>query len=453
MSVLDQDIAFATIAETAELVRSREISPVELTQAMLRRIEQYDPQLHAFVTVTDESALEQAKQAERDIMAGQYRGPLHGIPIVHKDIVYTAGIRTTASSKLLEQFVPDHSATVAERLAEAGTVLLGKVHTMEFACGDSPTRNPWNTDRSPGGSSSGTGASVAAGLAFMGTGTDTGGSIRFPAAYCGIVGMKPTYGRVSRHGIFPLGWSLDHAGPITRSVKDAAISLQAMAGYDPRDPSTAALPVPDYASGLRESLEGVKIGIPSPYYDDLDPDVGAAVEQSIDTMTKLGAVVVPLDLPVFDHAAGAQWAVMLSEMASIHDEWFETRASEYGPALNRLLPLARDISAVTYLRAQRARQQIRRQFLEVLEGVDALITPTAPNPAPLFDQPLMKLGCLTMPTNAVGLPSLALPCGFSSDGMPVSMQIIGRPFDETTVFAVGHAYEMNTEWHDRHPSL
>lgn len=453
MRTLDQDMAFRTISETAELIQSREISPVELTEAMLRRIEQHDPQLTAFVTVTDGPALEQAKQAERDIMAGNYKGPLHGIPIVHKDIVYTAGIRTTASSKLLDQFVPDYSATVAERLAEAGTVLLGKVHTMEFACGDSPTRNPWNTDHSPGGSSSGTGASVAAGLAYMGTGTDTGGSIRFPAAYCGIVGMKPTYGRVSRYGIFPLGWSLDHAGPLTRSVKDAAISLQAMAGYDPKDPSTAALPVPDFTAGLRESLQGVKIGIPAPYYDDLHPDVGAAIERAIETMTQLGATAVPLELPFFDQAVGAQWAVMLSEMASIHDEWFETRAAEYGPALNRLLPLARDISAVTYLRAQRARQQLSQQFLELFDSVDVLVTPTTPSPAPPFDQPLMKLGCNTMPTNAVGLPSLALPCGFSSDGLPISMQIIGRPFDETTVFGVGHAYETNTEWHEQHPSL
>jgi aspartyl-tRNA(Asn)/glutamyl-tRNA(Gln) amidotransferase subunit A len=453
MATIEKELAFSTISDTAARIRTRQISPIEITEALLERIEKIDPQIHAFVTLTADLALEQAKKAEQDIASGNYKGPLHGIPIVHKDICYTQGIRTTAGSKLLQDFVPDYDATVVKKLHDAGTVLLGKVHTHEFAIGNTITRNPWDFERVPGGSSSGTGAGVAAGLAFMGTGTDTGGSIRFPAAYCGIVGIKPTYGRVSRHGIFPLAWSLDHAGPLTRTVKDAALCLQAMAGYDPKDQASAALPVPDFTAELREDLKGVKIGIPVEYYRNLDEDVDAALKKAIQIMEQLGAEVIELSLPYTEHAAGAMWAILIGEMASIHEKWHETRADEYGPIARQVIEAGKALPANTYLRAQRSRQIIQQDYLAVLSKVDVLVTPTTPTTAPRVGDPNAKYGVGTGPSNATGLPSLVLPCGFSSEGLPISMQIIGKPFDESKVFRVGYAFEQSTNWHNRHPLL
>lgn len=453
MATLDTNTMYATLTETADRIRSKEISPVELTSAMLKRIEAVNPAIDAFVTVTADSAIAEAKQAEADIMAGRYKGPLHGIPIAHKDIVYTKGIRTSCGSDILRDFVPDYTAAAAVRLTEAGAVTLGKLHTHEFAIGYTSTRNPWDPKRVPGGSSSGTGAAVAAGLLFMGTGTDTGGSIRIPAAYCGVVGMKATYGRVSKYGVFPLAWSLDHIGPLTRSVKDAAVSLQAMAGYDPRDPSSASVPVPDFSAQLRQDLRGVKLGLPTDYYRDLDADTAAVMQEAIETLRNLGAEVTEFDLPAAEYAAVAQFTIMAAEAASIHDNWYETRASEYKETFRDFIGAGTTISAIAYLRAVRARDGIRRQYLDALGRFDALITPTATQIAPRIDEKVKWKGLTLGPSNTTGLPSLALPCGFSKEGMPLSMQIIGRPFDEAGVFGIGYAYEQSTSWHTRHPDL
>jgi aspartyl-tRNA(Asn)/glutamyl-tRNA(Gln) amidotransferase subunit A len=463
MSTLSQEYAFAAIDDVSSLIRTRQLSPVELTSHMLQRIEQLNPSLNAFITITADQAMSQAKQAEQDIMNGNYKGVLHGIPIVHKDIYYTKDIRTTVCSKILENFVPDYDATVVSKLAEAGTILLGKVQTHEFAAGGmtnsphfKPCHNPWDLRKSPGGSSGGSGAAVAAGLAFMGTGTDTGGSIRIPAAACGIVGIKPTYGRVSRHGIFPLAWSLDHGGPLTRTVKDAAYCLQAMAGYDPKDETTVDLPVPDYAAMLREDLKGVRIGIPTTFYfENIDPEIDKAVRSAIETMKLLGAEIIEVDIPLLKHALAISMGISMGEVASIHDKWYRENPDLYGPDVRAMIESGRLSSAVDYLQAQRSRRLLRQEFLAALAKTDVLVTPTLPITAPFIEhhEVGMRLAELTMPSNATGLPSLALPCGFSAERMPISMQIIGKPFAEGEVLSIGHAYEQSTEWHKQHPSL
>ncbi|WP_168123035.1 amidase [Paenibacillus sp. HB172176] len=463
MSTLNQEFAFATIDEVAELLKSRQLSPVELTMDALNRIEQLNPKLNAFITITNETALAQARQAEQDIMNGRYRGALHGIPIVHKDIYYTKGVRTTVCSKILENHIPDYDATAVSQLSDAGTIMLGKVQTHEFAAGAmtnsphfKPCHNPWDLEKSPGGSSGGSGSAVAAGLAFMGTGTDTGGSIRIPAAACGIVGMKPTYGRVSRHGIFPLAWSLDHGGPLTRTVKDAALCLQAMAGYDPKDEASVNIPVPDFTGKLRLDLKGVKIGVPTPYYyDNIDGEIDSALKKALDDLRRLGAEIIEVNIPLLKDVHAISMGICLGEVASIHDEWYRKHPELYGPDVLGMIEAGRLSSAVQYLQAQRARKLLQREFLDAFESVDVLVTPTLPITAPLITNAAvgMRLAELTMPTNVTGLPSLALPCGFDSNNMPISMQIIGKPFAEDEVLGIGHAYELSTEWHKQHPVL
>ncbi|MBB6735400.1 amidase [Cohnella zeiphila] len=463
MKTMHPELTYATIHELSGRIRSREISPVELAEQAVARIEQVNPSLNAFVTVTAELAMEQAKQAEQELMKGNYKGPLHGIPIVHKDLYYTKGIRTTASSKILKDFVPDYDSTAVAKLAEAGTVLLGKVQTHEFASGTTtnsvhfgPCRNPWNLERVPGGSSGGTGAAVASGIAYMGTGSDTGGSIRIPAACCGVVGMKPTYGRVSRYGIVPMGWSLDHAGPLTRSVLDASLSLDAMSGFDPKDESTVNLPAPGLKMEYAESLKGVRIGIPTRYYyDNVEADVLTAVQAAIAKFKELGAEVVEVELSKIGYARSAASAILMGELVAYHEPWLESRPEDYGADVRMMLESGRNLPASTYLQAQRARHLVVQDFLDALSGVDVLLTPATPLTAPTAEDfsRTLRLAEFTMPTNLTGLPSLSMPCGFSPEGMPVNLQLIGRPFDEATVLGIGYGYECNTEWHLRHPEL
>lgn len=461
--MIAQDVAFATISETAERVRNRDVSPVELAEVMLLNIEHANPKLNAFVTLTAEIALEQARKAEAEVLRGTYKGPLHGIPIVHKDLYYTKGIRTTGSSKILEDFVPDYDSTVVAKLNDAGTVLLGKVQTHEFAAGGTtdsphfgPCHNPWDLERVPGGSSGGSAACVAAGLAFMGSGSDTGGSIRIPAACCGVVGIKPTYGRVSRYGILPMSWSLDHAGPITRSVKDAALCLQAMAGYDPMDTSTVDISVPDYVLELQGNIKGMRIGIPVEYYfDQMNEEVEQAVKTAIAALSRLGAEVVDVNLPMTKYVPGTGWAIALSETAAVHDQWIQSRPEDYGPDVRLMIEAGKHIPTTHYLQAQRVRQLIRSDFLSALAKVDVLITPTLPHLPPRIGETEigLDLARFTFPTDITGLPTLSVPCGFSANGLPVGLQIIGKPFDESTVFRVGYTYEQTTDWHTRHPII
>jgi aspartyl-tRNA(Asn)/glutamyl-tRNA(Gln) amidotransferase subunit A len=456
----DDDLAYAGIRALGRRFRARELSPVELTTALLRRIERLDPKLHAFVTVTADRALAEAKTAEAAIAHGDGR-PLLGIPVAYKDIYATRGIRTTAGSALLENWVPDTDATCVARLQDAGCVMLGKLITHEFAWGIQkpehrfpPAGNPWSPDHIPGGSSSGSGAALAAGLCVGALGSDTGGSIRGPAAFSGIVGLKPTYGRCSRAGVITLSWTLDHTGPMARTVEDCAYQLQALAGHDPLDPASSRARVSDYLGPLGQSIRGLAIGIASRdfFLDDADPEVAAAFESSLAMLRSLGADVRDVKIPhIWD--SPSFMVIMASEAFSYHERDLRERPQVYGDLLRERLLHGGLYTGAEYVQAMRLRERLRREMLDVLRTVDLLATPTAPKPAPTF---AMAYDTSTgfprsnmPPFNLSGLPALALPCGFTSGGLPISLQLAGRPFDEATVLRAGHAYEQATEWHTR----
>ena len=463
------DLSSATILQLAEKIRSRELSPTELVRHFLDRVEKLNPRVNAFVTVAGELALRDAQLAESEVVEGHYRGPLHGIPVAIKDICYTKAMPTTASSLILREFVPDDNATVVSRLRQAGAIVIGKTQTHEFAYGpstDSPhfgaCRNPWDVDRITGGSSGGSACAVAARLSVAALGTDSGGSIRWPAHCCGVVGLKPTYGRVSRYGVIPLSWSLDHVGPITRTVRDAAYVLQAIAGHDPRDRTTAKVPVPDYISGLTESVKGLRLGIPSShYYEALQPEVGKAVNKALGTLENLGAITLAIELPHIHLALGAELTIIFAEATSYHESYLRTHADQYGRDVRHNLDTGRFILATDYLRAQRVRTLVLQDFLQTLNQVDAIVTPTAPIIAPKLGQTTVDIEGrhesvldaawrFLYPSNVTGLPTISIPCGFS-DGLPVGLQIIAKPFDEATLVRLGHAYESETDWHLRRP--
>jgi aspartyl-tRNA(Asn)/glutamyl-tRNA(Gln) amidotransferase subunit A len=456
----DDELTGLTIAGAGRLLRTRALSPVELTEACLARIGRLDPVLRAFITVTGDLARRQARRAEREIARGRWRGPLHGIPVTLKDLYWTAGIRTTGGSRILADFVPSANATATERLHGAGAVLLGKTNLHEFAAGvttDNPhwgtCQNPWKLGYIPGGSSGGSGAAVAASLGLASLGSDTGGSIRIPAAFCGIVGHKPTYGLVPRHGILPESWSLDHGGPMTRTAADAAIVLQAIAGHDPRDPTSSPRPVPAFARALRADLRGVRLGVPRNYYFDVvDPEVERAVRRAIATLGALGARVVDVRVPGVEAALDTCFVVAWAEAAHYHRRWLSTRAAEYGPDVRALLEGALLYLASDYLQGQQVRALIRRSLAEVFRRVDVLVSPTAP----LAATPIGRLETvirgrrvsvldvaarLTCVANLTGEPACSVPCGFTRAGLPVGLMIHGRAFEDATVLRVAHAYE------------
>jgi aspartyl-tRNA(Asn)/glutamyl-tRNA(Gln) amidotransferase subunit A len=453
-----------TIAEAARQIEANALSPVELTSAALERIERLNPRLNAFLTVLPDQAMAAAKTAERDIRAGRRRGPLHGIPIGLKDLCATQGIRTTSGSKLLRDHVPTVDATVAARLAEAGTILLGKLHMNEFAYGpdgdnthDGPAHNPWHLDHMTGGSSSGAGAAIAASLCLGALGTDTGGSIRIPSALCGIVGIKPTYGRVSRYGITPLSWSLDHAGPMAKTVEDTALLLQAMAGADPHDPSAARLPVPDYAAALTGEVRGLRIGVPREYFfDALDADVEHAVGEAIAVLKELGASVREVSWPALRYTTLAALILVLVEASAFHAPWIRSQPQAYDPDIALRLKWGLLIPATAYLKAQRLRARICQDAARLWADVDVLAVPATAMAAPRLGESRVRLANretstreallrLMRPFNLTGLPAISIPCGFTSTGLPIGLQIAGRPFDETTVLRVAHAYEQHTD--------
>ena len=462
------DLTTLTIAEAARRMGRRELSPVELTQAALERISALNPRLNAFITVLEDQARAAANAAEREIMAGQKRGPLHGIPIALKDLCATKGVRTTAGSKILQDHTPLDDATVACRLAEAGTILLGKLHMNEFAYGPDGdnghygrVRNPWNVESITGGSSSGSGAAVAASLCLGALGTDTGGSIRIPSALCGIAGLKPTYGRVSRYGITPLCWSLDHAGPMAKTVEDAALLLQAMAGYDAKDPGSAQRPVPDYAAGLSGDVRGLRLGIPQEYFFEMiDPEVEGAVRQAIEVLRGLGASVHQVSWPSLRYATLAALIIVLAEASAFHEPWIRTRPQDYQPDIALRLKWGLLLPAPAYLKAQRLRALMCREVARLWRQVDVLVTPATMMAAPHPEETHVRLGDRQMstreallrpmrPFNLTGLPAMSVPCGVTSTGLPIGLQIAGRPFDEATVLRVAHAYEQQTDWHRR----
>lgn len=459
------DVSYLSIAALGRHYRTRELSPVEVTRQLLERAERLQDRLHAFITMTPEIALGQARVAEDVFLRGDAgsAGPLTGIPIGFKDIVMTKGVRTTCGSALHLDWVPDADAAVVERWRAAGTVMLGKLTTWEFASGiQEPThaitaaRNPWDAAYSPAGSSSGSGAALAAGLLCGAIGTDTGGSIRGPAAYCGITGLKPTYGRVSRRGVVTLSWSLDHAGPMGRTVEDVAYLFNPLAGYDPADPASAQEPVVDYVAALHRRIDGLRIGLPSNLLALADADVAAATEASADVLRRLSATVKPVDFPYRELTAASR-AISNAEAYAYHAADLAELPEKYGAPLAHRFKTGGLFFASDYILAQRARTIVRQAVVELFKGVDVLLCPTMPSQALTYEEALadttMRRPGMNNVFNFTGQPALAFPSGFSERGLPLSSQLVGRPFDEATILAMAHAYQQATDWHTRHPSL
>ncbi len=467
----DIDVANLSVACAARALRAREFSPLELTDAYLRRIERLNPTINAYVTVTAERAREDAHRATQEFAAGKIRGPLHGIPIAYKDLYETAGVRTTGGSIIHANHIPQYDCTVARKLRDAGTILLGKLNTHEYAYGVTtnnphygPTRNPWDLDRIPAGSSGGSGAAIAAGLATATTGSDTGGSIRMPASVCGVVGLKPTYGRVSKAGVLPLSHRYDHTGPLTRTVEDAALMLNVIAGYDPADPASVRLPLDDVAAFLGAGVRGLRIGVPRAYFfDHLEDDVAASMAHAIEVLVQLGAKVRDVDIPGVADGLRGTFGFVLAEAQDIHARSLRERPEDFGSDVREMLssywPTTTELMA-----GQRAIDALTVAMRTTLETVDVLLTPTTPITAPLIGQESVRYGRMeesvlgamircTAPFNATHLPALSLPCGFNRDGLPIGLQIAGRSFDEATVLRVGYAYEQATDWHLRKPAL
>ena len=467
------ELPFLSATELGSLIKSREVSPVEATEAYLERIPQVDGKLNAYITVTAERAMADARQAEQEIVSGKYRGPMHGIPIGIKDQVYTKGILTTGGSTILKNFVPSEDATVVTKLSEAGAVLLGKLNMSEFAMGDAfehpygRPHNPWDLSRNAGTSSSGSSAATAAFLCATSLGEDTGGSIRGPASFCGLVGIRPSWGRVSRHGVLGASWSMDQVGPISRTVSDCAITLAAIAGHDPKDGYTWDVPVPDYLAALSGGVQGLKIGVITERVqgDAVDPQVRDLVVQAIAQLGELGAVVSEIDIPLIAQSAVISTTVTYGDVSGIHREGIDQRLKEYDYNLQLRLLTGAILPAQAHQKAVRLRHMLRQQILDALEKVDVLVMPTSSIPAsPLpekagveskeaFMEMLGGRRSFTAPFNLASVPALSINCGFTSEGLPVGLQIAGKPFDESTVFRVAHAYEQATDWHTRRPPV
>jgi aspartyl-tRNA(Asn)/glutamyl-tRNA(Gln) amidotransferase subunit A len=458
---------FLTIAEAGALLRNRELSPVELVESRLDRIEKLEGTLHCFIRLMGDEARAAARTAEAEIMAGRWRGPLHGIPIGLKDIYETKGVPTTAHSKVLIDHIPHEDATSVRRLAEAGAIVLGKLATHEFAFGGPsfdlpwpPPRNPWDTTRFTGGSSSGTGAAVAAGLILGGTGSDTGGSIRGPAALCGLAGLKPSYGRISRAGILPLGFSLDHAGPMTWTAEDCAIMLQAMAGYDPADPASANRPVPDYRAALSGDVRGLRIGLISHFYETDNPANDATrqgIAAAVKVLEQLGCSVRELRLSPLADWAACGIVIMLTEGFAIHETTLRQRFTNYGEAFRDRMALAALITGADYVQATRLRRELVAELASAMGDLDLVMTAASPTEAPVIETvskfALFERPSLTMPFNVTGSPAMSVCCGYTEAGLPLAFQLAGKPFDESTILKVAHAYEKATTWRSVRPHL
>jgi aspartyl-tRNA(Asn)/glutamyl-tRNA(Gln) amidotransferase subunit A len=456
-----------SIAEAGARLRAGTLTSTALTEHALGRIAALDPLLHAFLLVTRERALADAARADRELKAGMDKGPLHGIPHALKDIYETAGIRTTCHSKLMIDHVPAADGTAAAKLAAGGAVLLGKLATHEFAIGGPsfdlpfpPARNPWNPDHFPGGSSSGSGAAVASGMVRTAMGSDTGGSIRGPAAYCGIVGLKPTYGRVSRRGVFPLSYTLDHCGPLSRSVEDAALTMQVVAGHDPLDPASADVPVPNFSADLGRDLKGLRLAYPRGFFatvDGISPEVIASVDAAVQDLARLGATIEEITLPDYELFNACGRVILTAEAYAVHEEDLKTRPLDYGRfTYQRMMPGAM-LSAADLIQALRMRRELADVVARVLETHDAIVTANALAPAIRLDafppDATMRTPGHTIPFNVTGHPALAIPTGFAASGLPIGLQIVGRPFDEPTVLRIGAAYEAVAQSTGKRPQL
>ena len=467
--MVDKDrLYFLTMREAGQLMQSGQLSPVELLRACLERIDATDDRLHSFVTLMADDAMEQARTAESEMLRGNYRGHMHGIPFALKDLYDTAGTRTTSGSYVDLDRVPTADATTTARLKEAGGVLVGKLAMHEFALGGpdwstpfEPACNPWNLDHITGGSSSGTGSSVASGQVMGGLGSCTGGSIRGPASLCGIVGLKATYGRVSRAGVVTLSWSQDHAGPMTWTVEDTAYMLQAIAGHDPKDPTSSTAPVPDYSASLVEDIRGVTIGLPRHYFFDPDPSVNpevvAVVEKAVTELEGLGAKVREVSLPSLDWVRAANSVIMVTEAYAYHEPNLKSIPEKFGDIVRSRFRTGGLLTAGDYLQAQRVRTWARREFAEVMKTVDFLVTPTMTQPAAAFEgydpTSTARGRSFTAPFNVTGLPAISVPCGFTESGLPIGMQIAGKPFDEPGVIQAAYTYQQHAGWYKTRPPI
>ncbi|MFD1211404.1 amidase [Arthrobacter sp. GCM10027362] len=448
-----------TLTEAAAAIKKKELSPLELTESSLTRLEEVEGRIQAFATVTADIALARASAAGDEIAAGHYRGALHGIPVGVKDIYDTAGIRTSSGSRVQANRVPDRDSAVVASLGQAGMIMIGKTRTHEFAFGTTtpPARNPWDTSKIPGGSSGGSGAAVASGSCHVATGSDTGGSTRTPAALCGTVGLKPTYGRVSRFGITPLAWSLDHAGVLTRNVTDAALVLNAIAGYDPRDPGSANVPVPDFTADLEKGVKGMMVGIPKNFFTrNIHPEVAAAVAEAAGILEDLGAEPAEVEIPFEEEILAVEWGILMPEASAYHRRSIGETPELYTPEVRRLLEVGQTILATDYIDALRVRRLIQQAWKSIYQNIRVLIAPATVAPAAPVGDPDFRwpdgsvegVGDayvrMAAPANLTGLPAISVPCGFSNAGLPLGLQIIGRPFDESTVLSVARAYEKAT---------
>lgn len=471
--MIEHDVLELSLSEAARLVSTKEVSPVELVDACLGRIDSVNDKLAAYIDVYRDGARQVAKAAETMISAGHRLGPLHGVPIALKDNIGLAGLVTTAGSKILEDWRPDVDATVAERLKGSGAIIIGKTNMHEFAWGGTSAnphygfvRNPWNTDRFPAGSSGGSGAAVAARTCYGALGTDTGGSIRLPSAINGIVGIRPTIGRVSNAGIVPLAWSMDTVGPMARTVEDCALMFNVIAGYDPRDLSSTTIPTVNYTADLNHGVQGLRIGIVSDYFfHHLQAPVHDAVKAALDTLVELGASVIDVAIENIHGNISAQLTVESCEPSTYHQQWLRERPQDYGDDVRLLLEIGELHLATHYLQAQRYRSLLRAEFMDAFKSVDVFICPTLPFTATRIGETLVEIENgieedmlaaimqFTGVPSLTGLPSLNVPCGFDPDGLPIGMQVIGRPFDETTLFRVGSAFQQATDFHHRSPQL
>ena len=469
---MSDELHYMSAWELSGLVRDGAVSPVEIVDACLARIEATEATLNSFITLLPEAARAAARRAEQEIRRGDRRGPLHGIPVGLKDLFHTAGVRTTSGTRIYDTYVPDADCTVAVRFRQAGAILLGKLNMHPLAYG--PTgenddyghmHNPWNPERVTGGSSGGSGSAPAAGQCHITMGSDTGGSVRIPAALCGIVGLKPTYGRVSRAGLTPLSWCLDHPGPMARTVEDVALAMNAIAGYDPLDPASANSPAPDYTAGLGADLRGLRIGVVREYFDEeLDTEVGDLTMQAIGVLGELGAEIVDVSLPLFEYAQPISNAILMSEASAAHRDTLLKYGEQLYPPVRERLEEGLFISAAEYLRAQQGRQVFCQQVAGLLRDVDLLAGPAEPVTAPPLLEQRVEVGgrsravtpMLTKYTrvyNITGSPAISAPCGFAGDGLPVGLHLAGRAFDEATVLRAAYAYQQATDWSARRPPL
>lgn len=469
----ETDLHYLSISETAREIESKRISPIELTQTYLKRIELLNPIVNAYLTVTAEHALSQARDAEKAILRGRYQGALHGIPIALKDIFDTQGILTTAGSKIHKDRIPSRDSYMASRLKRAGAILLGKLNMHEFAFGITnvnphygSTHNPWGNDRITGGSSGGSGAAVAAGLCGGALGSDTGGSIRIPACFCGIVGLKPSYGRVSRDGVFPLSWSLDHVGPMTRTVEDCALILQEITGYDPNDVTSKDIPVPSFSDEITREINGMRIGVlGGDYIGPVNKEIQAALDKVLHTFNDLGAIVLDnVEFPFMKETLNPNITIISKEASEYHKDNLINRPQDFGANVLDRLQSGLRISQSEYLQAKKIQQKIHIQLLEAMKSYDAIFLPMMPIEAPIIGEDKVFISgksvdlrsavtWFTQPFNLTGFPAISIPCGFTSSGLPIGFQLAAKPYQEAKLMRIGHAYEQENSWFMKHPNM